>query len=67
MLHTFEAPERPSAREPRMSFQADFASQDYFRNPSAAIEKLRAQGPVVRVHFPIIGQVWTTTTQAAGL
>ncbi|MBX9646557.1 MAG: cytochrome P450 [Xanthobacteraceae bacterium] len=47
-----------------MSFQADFASQDYFRNPSAAIEKLRAQGPVVRVHFPIVGQVWTTTTQA---
>jgi cytochrome P450 len=47
-----------------MSFQADFASQDYFRNPAAALERLRAQGPVVRVHFPIIGQVWATTTQA---
>jgi cytochrome P450 len=47
-----------------MSFQADFASQDYFRNPAAALERLRAQGPVVRVHFPIIGKVWATTTQA---
>jgi cytochrome P450 len=46
-----------------MSFQANFASQDYFRNPAAAIERLRAQGPVVRVHFPIVGQVWATTTQ----
>jgi cytochrome P450 PksS len=47
-----------------MSFQTDFASQDYFRNPAAALERLRAQGPVVRVHFPVIGQVWATTTQA---
>jgi cytochrome P450 len=47
-----------------MSFQADFASQEYFRNPAAALERLRAQGPVVRVDFPIIGKVWATTTQA---
>lgn len=47
-----------------MSFQTDFASQDYFRNPAAALERLRAQGPVVRVDFPIIGKVWATTTQA---
>jgi cytochrome P450 len=47
-----------------MSVQTDFASQDYFRNPAAALEKLRAQGPVVQVHFPIIGKVWATTTQA---
>lgn len=47
-----------------MSFQADFASQDYFRNPAAALEKLRAQGSVVQVNFPIIGKVWATTTQA---
>ena len=47
-----------------MSLQTDFASQDYFRNPAAALEKLRAQGPVVRVRFPIVGQVWATTTQA---
>lgn len=47
-----------------MTLQADFTSQDYFRNPAAAIEKLRAMGPVVEVHFPIIGKVWATTTQA---
>jgi cytochrome P450 PksS len=49
-----------------MTLQADFASQDYFRNPAAAIEKLRAAGPVVEVRFPIVGKVWTTTTQALG-
>ena len=45
---------------------ADFASQDYFRNPGAGIEKLRTLGPVVEVRFPIIGKLWTTTTQALG-
>jgi cytochrome P450 PksS len=47
-----------------MTLRADFASQDYFRNPAAAIEKLRASGPVVEVRFPIVGRVWATTTQA---
>jgi cytochrome P450 len=47
-----------------MTLQADFASQDYFRNPAAAIERLRATGPVVEVRFPIVGRVWTPTTQA---
>lgn len=47
-----------------MALDADFASQDYFRNPAAAIEKLRAAGPVLEVRFPLIGRVWTTTTQA---
>jgi len=46
-----------------MTLQADFASQDYFRNPAAAIEKLRTAGSVVEVRFPI-GKVWATTTQA---
>src|SRR3981189_3232958 len=46
-----------------MTLHADFASQDYFRDPGAAIEKLRTQGPVVEVRFPIIGRVWPTTTQ----
>ena len=35
--------------------RADFASQAYFRNPAAEIEKLRAAGPVVEVRFPMIG------------
>jgi cytochrome P450 PksS len=44
--------------------QADFTSQDFFRNPAVAIENLRRMGPVVEVRFPIIGKVWATTTQA---
>ena len=47
-----------------MTLQADFASQDYFRNPAAAIEKLRTAGSVVEVRFPIIGKVLATTTLA---
>src|SRR5215475_9165127 len=43
--------------------RADFTSQAYFRNPAAEIEKLRSAGPVVDVRFPIVGKVWTTTTQ----
>ena len=46
-----------------MTLRADFTSQDYFRNPAAEIEKLRAAGPVVEVRFPFVGTVWTTTTQ----
>jgi cytochrome P450 len=46
------------------TIQADFTSQDYFRNPAAAMAKLRALGPVVRVRFPILGTVWATTTEA---
>ena len=42
----------------------DFTSQEYFRNPSAGIERLRASGPVVEVRFPIVGKVWITTTHA---
>jgi cytochrome P450 len=47
-----------------MTLQADFTSQDYFRDPATAIAKLRTAGPVVEVRFPIIGKVWATTTQA---
>src|SRR6478609_6952348 len=43
--------------------RADFVSQAYFRNPAAEIEKLRSAGPVVEVQFPMVGKVWTTTTQ----
>ena len=47
-----------------MTSSPDFTSQDYYRNPAAALEKMRRQGPVVEVRFPIIGRVWATTTQA---
>jgi len=43
--------------------RADFVSQAYFRNPAAEIKKLRSAGPVVEVQFPMIGKIWTTTTQ----
>ena len=45
-----------------MTARPDFTSQEYFRNPAAGTERLRASGPVVEVRFPIIGKVWITTT-----
>ena len=47
-----------------MTSRVDFTSQNYFRNPAAALETLRNRGAVVEVNFPIVGRVWTTTTQA---
>jgi len=47
-----------------MASHVDFTSQDYFRNPAASLERLRNEGSVVEVNFPIVGRVWTTTTQA---
>jgi cytochrome P450 len=46
-----------------MTLQADFSSQEFFRNPAAEIGKLRAAGPVVEVRYPLVGTIWTTTTQ----
>jgi cytochrome P450 len=46
-----------------MALYADFSSQEYFRDPAAGIEKLRAAGPIVEIRFPLVGRVWTTTTQ----
>src|SRR5215469_7892540 len=46
-----------------MTLHIDFTSQDFFRDPAAAIETLRAAGPVVEVKLPIMGRVWMTTTQ----
>ena len=42
-----------------MTSAADFASPDYFRNPAAAIERLRARGSGrARCASPSIGRVW---------
>jgi cytochrome P450 PksS len=46
-----------------MSLRVNLSSQTFFRDPAAEIEKMRAAGPVIEVHIPIIGKVWTTTTQ----
>jgi cytochrome P450 len=48
-----------------MALSVDFASQDYLRDPAAAIERLRSAGPVVQVRFPIVGRTWIATTEAA--
>jgi cytochrome P450 len=45
--------------------RVDFTSQEFFRNPAASIERLRARGPVVETRFPIVGKVWLTTTHDA--
>jgi len=45
--------------------RVDFTSQEFFRNPAASIERLRARGPVVETRFPIVGKVWLTTTYDA--
>jgi cytochrome P450 len=42
--------------------RADFTSQDHLRDPTAGLTKLRADGPVVEVRFPIVGKTWITTT-----
>src|SRR3979409_1493649 len=47
---------------PSMAQHVDFASQSFFRDPAAAIERLRASGPVVATKFPLVGRVWITTT-----
>jgi cytochrome P450 len=46
-----------------MTPRFDFASQDFFRNPAAGLARLREAGPVVQVNFPLVGKVFTTTTQ----
>ena len=48
-----------------MTQRFDFTSQAFFRDPAAGIEKLRASGPVVATKFPIVGNVWVTTTYEA--
>src|ERR1051325_3076086 len=45
------------------AMSVDLSSQAFFRDPAAGIAKLRAAGAVTQVRIPIIGTVWTTTTQ----
>ena len=46
-----------------MTISMDFTSQEFFRDPSPAMARLRAAGVVVDVKLPIIGRTWITTTQ----
>jgi cytochrome P450 PksS len=50
-----------------MTTRKDFISQEFFRHQADGAARLRAQGPVLQVHFPIIGKVWiTTSSEIAG-
>ena len=42
---------------------ADFTTEEFYRDPSATVARLRALGPLVEVKLPIVGTVWMTTTQ----
>ncbi|MBW7967895.1 cytochrome P450 [Bradyrhizobium sp. BR 10289] len=48
-----------------MAPRLDFTSEAFFRDPPRAIAALRAQGPVVATRFPLVGDVWITTTHDA--
>jgi cytochrome P450 PksS len=48
-----------------MTSRLDFTSEDFFRDPPRAIATLRAQGPVIATRFPLVGDVWITTTHDA--
>jgi cytochrome P450 len=48
-----------------MAQPVDFASEAFFRDPGAAVAKLRAIAPLVATIFPLTGRVWVTTTYEA--
>ncbi|MCK1711489.1 MULTISPECIES: cytochrome P450 [unclassified Bradyrhizobium] len=48
-----------------MTARIDFTSEAFFRDPSKAIATLRASGPGVATRFPLVGDVWVTTTHDA--
>jgi len=48
-----------------MAQPVDFASEAFFRDPDAAVARLRALGPLVATTFPVMGRVWVTTTYEA--
>ncbi|GGI22550.1 cytochrome P450 [Bradyrhizobium guangdongense] len=48
-----------------MAPRLDFTSETFFRDPPKAIAALRATGPVVATRFPLVGDVWITTTHDA--
>jgi cytochrome P450 len=48
-----------------MAARLDFTSEAFFRDPPKAIARLRTFGPVVATRFPLVGDVWITTTHDA--
>ncbi|MFK4508258.1 cytochrome P450 [Bradyrhizobium daqingense] len=48
-----------------MTVRLDFTSEAFYRDPPKAIATLRMSGPLVATRFPLIGDVWITTTHDA--
>jgi cytochrome P450 len=48
-----------------MTKRVDFASEAFFRDPTATVTALRASAPLVATRFPIVGKVWVTATYEA--
>ncbi|AWM00682.1 cytochrome P450 [Bradyrhizobium amphicarpaeae] len=48
-----------------MTVRLDFTSEAFFRDPPKAIAALRMSGPLVATRFPLVGDVWITTTHDA--
>lgn len=48
-----------------MAPRLDFTSEAFFRDPPKAIAALRERGSVVATRFPLVGNVWITTTHDA--
>ncbi|SFM53061.1 hypothetical protein/cytochrome P450 PksS [Bradyrhizobium sp. Rc3b] len=48
-----------------MTARLDFTSEAFFRDPPKAIAALRMSGPLVATRFPLVGDVWITTTHDA--
>lgn len=42
----------------------DLRDPDFLANPAPMLEKMRADGPLVRVKLPLLGELWFTTTYA---
>jgi cytochrome P450 len=48
-----------------MAARFDLASDAFFRDPAVAVAAARASSPVVPARYPLIGNVWITTTHEA--
>ena len=46
-------------------FPLDLSSQAFKENPFPTLEQMRAQGPLIRIRFPLVGKVWMATTYDA--
>lgn len=45
----------------------DIISSEFHRNPFPVLDGMRADGPIVRVKLPIVGQTWLAVTHEPAL